>query len=81
MLHLTLELTNAIRPVLPTRKNALFAGSDDGAKTWARIASLIGTCRLNAVDPEAYIAATLRKILDQHQQRDIDALMPWNFQK
>lgn len=72
---------NAIRPVPLTRKNALFAGSDDGAKTWARIASLIGTCRLNAVDPEAYIAATLRKILDQHKQRDIDALMPWNFQK
>lgn len=70
---------NAIRPIPLTRKNALFAGSDDGAKTWARIASLIGTCKLNGVDPEAYIAATLRKILDQHMQRDIDELMPWNF--
>ena len=70
---------NAIRPVPPTRKNALFAGSDDGAKTWARIASLIGTCKLNGVNPETYIAATLRKILDQHMQSDIDGLMPWNF--
>jgi transposase len=70
---------NAIRPVPLTRKNALFAGSDDGAKTWARIASLIGTCKLSGVDPEAYSAATLRKILDQHMQRDIDELMPWNF--
>ena len=70
---------NAIRPIPLTRKNALFAGSDDGAKTWARIASLIGTCKLNGVDPEAYIAATLRNILDQHMQRDIDQLMPWNF--
>ncbi|MDF0603897.1 IS66 family transposase [Psychromarinibacter sp. C21-152] len=69
---------NAIRPVPLTRKNALFAGSDDGAETWARIASLIGTCKLNNVNPEAYIAATLRKILDQHMQRDIDDLMPWN---
>jgi transposase len=70
---------NAIRPIPLTRKNALFAGSDDGARTWARIASLIGTCKLNGVDPEAYIAITLRKILDQHMQRDIDDLMPWNF--
>lgn len=70
---------NAIRPIPLTRKNALFAGSDDGAKTWARIASLIGTCRMNGVNPEAYIAATLRKILDQHMQRDVADLMPWNF--
>ena len=62
-----------------TRKNALFAGSIDGAEHWARIASLIGTCRLNGVNPEAYIAATLRKIIDQHMQRDIAKLMPWNF--
>jgi transposase len=70
---------NAIRPIPLTRKNALFAGSDDGARTWARIASLIGTCKLNGVDPEAYIAITLRKILDQHMQRDIEEIMPWNF--
>ncbi|MDF0603893.1 IS66 family transposase [Psychromarinibacter sp. C21-152] len=70
---------NAIRPIPLTRKNALFAGSDDGAETWARIASLIGTCRLNRVNPEAYVAATLRKILDQHMQSDIDELMPWSF--
>ena len=70
---------NSIRPIPLTRKNALFAGSIDGAETWARIASLIGTCRLNGVNPETYIAATLRKILDQHMQSDIAELMPWNF--
>lgn len=70
---------NSIRPVPLTRKNALFAGSIDGAETWARIASLIGTCKLSGVNPEAYIAATLRKILDQHRQSDIAELMPWNF--
>jgi transposase len=59
--------------------DALFAASDDGAQTWARIASLIGTCRLNGVNPEAYIGATLRRILDQHMQGDIDELIPWNF--
>ena len=46
---------------------------------WARIASLIGTDRLNGVNPEAYIAATLRRILDQHILRDIEDLMPWTF--
>lgn len=75
----TNAVENAIRPIPLTRKNALFAGSADGAKIWARIASLIGTCRLNGVNSEAYIAATLRKILDQHMQSDIAALMPWNF--
>ena len=72
---------NAIRPIPLTRKNALFAGSTDGAKTWARIASLIGTCRLNSVNPEAYIAATLRKSLDTHMQRDIAELTPSNFRE
>jgi len=70
-----------IRPIPLTRKNALFAGSTDGAKTWARIASLIGICKLNGVNPEAYIAATLRKILDNHMQRDIAELMPLKFQE
>ena len=36
---------------------------------------------LNGVNPEAYIAATLRKILDNHMQRDIAELMPWNFRE
>ena len=72
-------IENAIRPIPLTRKNALFAGHDAGARTWARLASLIGTCKLNAVDPAKYIEATLRKILAQHMQRDIETLMPWNF--
>lgn len=72
---------NAIRPIPLTRENALFAGSDDGPETWARIASLVETCRLNGVTPEACIAAALHRILDQHMQSDIGALMPWNFAK
>ena len=39
----TNPVENAIRPIPLTRKNALFAGNDDGAKTWARCASLLGT--------------------------------------
>lgn len=45
----------AIRPLALNRKNALFAGSDDGGEHWAILASLIETCKLNAVDPQAYL--------------------------
>jgi transposase len=45
----------SIRPIALNRKNALFAGSEDGAEHWAVIASLIETCKLNAVDPQHYL--------------------------
>jgi transposase len=51
----TNAVENAIRPIPLTRKNALFAGNDDGAITWARMASLIGTCKLNGINPQAYL--------------------------
>ena len=44
----------SIRPITLNRKNALFAGSDDGAQNWAMLASLIETCKLHGVNPEAY---------------------------
>lgn len=75
----TNPVENAIRPIPLTRKNALFAGSDDGAVTWARMASLIGTCKLNDVNPQAYLEHTLNSILSMHMQGDIKELMPWNF--
>ena len=49
-----------------TRKNALFAGHDGGAAAWARIASLIGTCRVNGVDPYGYMNAVLEAIAAGH---------------
>lgn len=68
-----------IRPIALNRKNALFAGHDAGAQNWAMIASLIETCKLNAVDPHAWLAATLSAIAQGHKQSDIDALLPWNY--
>ena len=41
------------------RKNALFAGHDTGAENWAVIASLIETCKMNGIDPQAWLTATL----------------------
>jgi transposase len=48
------------------RKNALFAGSDGGAEHWSVIASLIETCKLNGVNPYAYLATTITKIVNGH---------------
>ena len=54
----------SMRPVALSRKNALFAGSDDGAENWAIVASLVETCKLNAVDPQRYLADTLTRLVN-----------------
>ena len=75
----TNPVENLIRPIALTRKNALFAGHEVGAENWALLASLLATCKLSAVDPAAYVAATLQAIVDGHPQNAIDDLMPWRF--
>jgi len=72
----TVERT--IRPIALSRKNALFAGHDVGAENWAVIASLIETCKMNGVDPHAWLAATLGAIVAGHKQSRINDLLPWN---
>ncbi len=73
------SVERTIRPIALNRKNALFAGHDAGAGNWATIASLIETCKLNAVDPLAYLSATLTAIVNGHRQSEINKLMPWNY--
>jgi transposase len=70
-----------IRPIALNRKNALFAGHDAGATNWGVIASLIETCKLNAVDPHAYLTDTLTAIMNGHKQSQIEDLLPWNYIK
>jgi hypothetical protein len=62
-------------------KNALFAGSDGGAESWAVVASLIETCKLNDVDPYAYLTDTIVRIVDGHRASAIDDLFPWAYPK
>jgi hypothetical protein len=45
------------------------------------LASLIETCKLNGVDPQAYLADVIRRIVQGHPQSDIDQLLPWNHQR
>jgi transposase len=72
----TVERT--ILPIALNRKNAFFAGHDAGAENWAVIASLIETCKLNSVDPFAYLSGTLTAIVNGHKQAEIGELLPWN---
>ena len=77
----TNPVENAIRPICLTRKNALFAGHEVGAENWALLASIVATCRLNDVNPVAYLAETLDAIINGHSQSAIEDLMPWRFRK
>lgn len=69
----------SMRPVALTRKNALFAGSDQGAESWAIIASLVECCKLNGQNPEAYFADVLTKLVNLWPNDRIDQLLPWNW--
>jgi transposase len=70
---------NRIRPIALGRKNHLFCGHDEGGRSWARIASLIETCKLNSVDPLAYLTATLTAIANGHPASRLDELLPGPF--
>lgn len=68
----------ALRAVAIGRKNYLFAGSDAGGERAAAIYSLLGSAKLNGIDPEAYLSSVLRRIAD-HPINRIGELLPWNI--
>jgi len=68
----------SLRGVALGRKNYLFAGSDAGGERAAAIYSLIGSAKLNGLDPEAYLRELLTRIAD-HPINRIDELLPWNL--
>jgi transposase len=68
----------ALRCVALGRKNYLFAGADSGGERAAAIYSLIGSAKLNSLDPELYLRSVLGQIQD-HPVNRIDDLLPWNL--
>ncbi|WP_346824828.1 IS66 family transposase [Ralstonia solanacearum] len=67
----------ALRGVAIGRRNFMFAGSDSGGERAATMYSLIGSARLNGLDPEAYLHYVIERIAD-HPANRIDELLPWN---
>lgn len=69
----------ALRAVALGRKNYLFAGADSGGERASAIYSLVGTAKLNGIDPERYLRHVLGRIAD-HPINRIDELLPWNVE-
>ena len=67
----------SIRPLALNRKNALFAGSDEGGDNWAVIATLIENCKLSGVNPHTWLAETLTMLANGHPANNVGELMPW----
>src|ERR1700727_785369 len=68
----------ALRTVALGRKNFLFAGSDAGGERAAAIYTLLGTAKLNGIDPELYLRQVLETIAD-HPINRIHELLPWSL--
>jgi transposase len=67
----------ALRGVAIGRRNYLFAGADTGGERAAAIYSLIGTAKLNGVDPEAWLCHVLAHIAE-HPVNKVEDFLPWN---
>jgi transposase len=67
----------SIRPLALNRKNALFAGSDEGGDNWAVIATLIENCKLSGINPHTWLADTLARLANGHPANAVGELMPW----
>ena len=68
----------ALRGIALGRKSWLFAGSDRGGERAAAMYTLIGTAKLNGIDPQAWLADVLRRIAD-HPASRLHELLPWNW--
>jgi len=68
-------IENSIRPVALGRKNYMFAGSHDGAQRAAMMYSFLGTCKINDVEPNAWLKDVLTRIPD-HSIQKLEELLP-----
>ncbi|MHC2487814.1 transposase [Sinorhizobium meliloti] len=68
----------SMKSVALTRKNSLFVGNERGGKSFAVLASLVNTAKLNSVDPEVWLADVLERIISGKVPANrMDTLFPW----
>jgi transposase len=70
----------SIRPIGIGKKNSLFSGSEGGAESWAILASLLNTAKMNGVDPEAYLTDVLERVTSGATKNNgLHELLVWNW--
>jgi hypothetical protein len=68
------------RPIAMGRKSSLFSGSEGGAESWAILASLVNSAKLNEIDPQVYMADVLERIVSgRTKNHQLHELLPWNW--
>jgi hypothetical protein len=76
----TNTVERSMRPIAMGRRNSLFSGSEGGAESWAILASLINTAKLHELDPQAYLADVLERIVSgQTKSHQLHELLAWNW--
>jgi hypothetical protein len=74
------NIERTMRPIALGRRNSPFAGSERGAPNWARLASLLNTCKLNDVDPLTWLTDVLERIVSgRTRNHKLHELLPWNW--
>lgn len=73
------SVENAMRAIAVLRKNALFAGSELGAKVWMAYASIVRTCEMNNIDPQEYLTWFYAQVAQKLPLSRYDELLPWKF--
>ena len=70
----------SIRPISIGKKNSLFCGDEGGGETWAILASLLNTAKLNGLDPEIYLTDVLERMVSGRTTNDrLHELLAWNW--
>ena len=70
----------SMRPIAMGRRNSLFSGNEGGAQSWAILSSLVNTAKLNDIDPQAYLADVLERIVSgRTKSHQLAELLAWNW--